>query len=71
MDLIRGILEEVKGVYSAYLLFFILGTGLFTLFFEANRLKKIELRREEVYARIIGGGYMVLSIGIYVIARYL
>lgn len=71
MNLIQGILEEIKGVYSIYLLFFIICTGLFTLFFEANRLKKMELKREEIFARVIGAGYLVLSVGLYLAARYL
>ncbi len=71
MDFLGKAMKEFKSIYSSYLFLLILLTGLYTFFFEGKRLKNSGMKKEEISARIIGAGYVLLSVVTYIAAAYM
>lgn len=61
--------SEVKSLYTFYLFLLTAGTGIFEFFFDGQRLRKEDARKEEILARLIGAFYLLGGIGLFILVR--
>ncbi|MBA1334822.1 MAG: hypothetical protein HPY66_0442 [Firmicutes bacterium] len=61
--------SEVKSLYTLYLFLLTAGTGIFEFFFDGQRLRKEESKKEEILARLIGALYFLGGIGLFILVK--
>lgn len=67
----QSILKAISNIFDFNEMFLFIVAAVFLLFADAPSFKKQNLQKEYKLAKIIGYVYIVVGIGIYVVARYI